>query len=216
MAANVYCAYLCGADLSGANLTGANLSRTSALGTDFTDAKFTSVCLEDWNINSATKLNYVDCQYVYLKHRNAIQINHHERRPSIGEFAPGEFTKLFQKALETVDLIFADGIDWKAFLLSFQELQAEYGEENLSVQAIEKKSGGAFVIRLEVPPEANKADIETQAKALYEIQLNALEARYHAELQAKDEQIVIYRQQNATLENVINILEHRFSNQKRK
>ncbi|MBD2527882.1 hypothetical protein H6G86_37370, partial [Nostoc sp. FACHB-133] len=81
--------------------------------------------------------------------------------------------------------------------------------ENLSVQAIEKKSGGAFVIRLEVPPEANKADIESQTKALYEIQLKVLEARYHAELQAKDEQIVIYRQQNATLENVINILGNR-------
>ncbi|MBD2342228.1 pentapeptide repeat-containing protein [Calothrix sp. FACHB-156] len=190
-------------DLSGANLSGANLSRTQVLGTDFTDAKFTGACLEDWNINGTTKLDNIDCQYVYLKN------NQQERRPHSGAFAPGEFTKLFQKALETVDLIFADGIDWKAFLYSFQELQAEYGEENLSVQAIEKKSGGAFVIRLEVPPEANKADVESQAKALYEIQLKGLEARYHAELQAKDEQIVIYRQQNATLENVINILGNR-------
>ncbi|MHC5739977.1 pentapeptide repeat-containing protein [Nostoc sp.] len=196
---------LTGIDLTGIDLSTANLSRTQALGTDFTGAKFTGACLEDWNINSGTKLNDIDCQYVYLKS------NKQERRPSTSsrDFAPGEFTKLFQKALETVDLIFADGIDWKAFLLSFQELQTEYGEENLSVQAIEKKSGGAFVIRLEVPPEANKADIESQTKALYEIQLKALEARYHAELQAKDEQIIIYRQQNATLENVINILGNR-------
>ena len=192
-----------GVNLSGANLIGAKLIRTQVLGTDFTGAKFTSAYLEDWNINSATKLNDIDCQYVYLKS------DKQERRPSSGEFRLGEFTKLFQKALETVDLIFTDGIDWKAFLLSFQELQAEYGEEDLSVQAIEKKSGGAFVIRLEVPLEANKAEIEHQAKALYEIQLKGLEARYHAELQAKDEQIVIYRQQNATLENVINILGNR-------
>ncbi|ODH00655.1 hypothetical protein A4S05_32260 [Nostoc sp. KVJ20] len=191
-----------GLDFSNVDLSRANLSRTQALETDFTNAKFTGACLEDWNINSATKLNDIDCQYVYLRS------DEQERRPSSSskEFTPGEFTKLFQKALETVDLIFADGIDWKAFLLSFQELQAEYGEENLSVQAIEKKSGGAFVIRLEVPPEANKADIESQAKALYEIQLKALEARYHAELQAKNEQIVIYLQQNATLEKVIDIL----------
>ncbi|MBD2527263.1 hypothetical protein H6G86_33935, partial [Nostoc sp. FACHB-133] len=78
--------------------------------------------------------------------------------------------------------------------------------ENLSVQAIEKKSGGAFVIRLEVPPEANKADIESQAKALYEIKLNALEAIYHAKLQAKDEQIAEYRQSNTNLNNIINLL----------
>lgn len=197
---------LSGADLSGADLSRANLSRTQALKTDFTNAKFTSACLEDWNINSSTKLNDVDCQYVYLRERIYFTEDDQERRPSSGEFAPGEFTKLFQKALETVDLIFSDGIDWKAFLLSFQELQAEYGEENLSVQAIEKKSGGAFVIRLEVPPEANKADIESQVKALYEIQLKALEARYHAELQAKDEQIITYRQHNASLENIINML----------
>ncbi|MHC5746698.1 MAG: pentapeptide repeat-containing protein [Nostoc sp.] len=201
--ANLSTLDISGLDLSTANLSTANLSRTQALKTDFSNAKFTGACLEDWHINSATKLDDIDCQYVYLKS------DFQERRPSSGEFTPGEFTKLFQKALETVDLIFTGGIDWKAFLFSFQELQAEYGEKNLSVQAIEKKSGGAFIIRLEVPPEANKADIESQAKALYEIQLKGLEARYHAELQAKNEQIVIYRQQNASLENVINILGNR-------
>lgn len=187
-------------DLSKVNLSGANLIRTQALGTNFTAAHLTGVCLEDWNINAATKLDNINCRYVYLKS------DKQERRPSSGEFAPGEFTKLFQKLLETVDLIFADGIDWKAFLLSFQELQAEYGEENLSVQAIEKKTGGAFVIRLEVPPEANKPDIERQAKELYEIKLNALESIYQAKLQAKDEQIAEYRQTNANLNNIINLL----------
>jgi uncharacterized protein YjbI with pentapeptide repeats len=205
--ANLSGANLSGADLSGADLREADLReakliRTQVLGTDFTSAKFTGACLQDWNINSATKLNNIDCQYVYLK------LDNQERRPSTSsrDFAPGEFTKLFHKALETVDLIFNDGIDWKAFLLSFQELQTEYGEENLSVQAIEKKSGGTFVIRLEVPPEANKADIESQAKALYEIKLNALEAIYHAKLQAKDEQIAEYRHSNTNLNNIISLL----------
>jgi uncharacterized protein YjbI with pentapeptide repeats len=162
---------LSGAKLGGANLSGANLSKTQALGTDFTGAKFTGACLEDWNINSATKLDNIDCQYIYLKR------DKQEPRPSSGEFAPGEFTKLFQKALETVDLIFTNGIDWKAFLLSFQELQAEYGEENLSVQAIEKKNGGAFVIRLEVRPEANKAEIEFREKELYQQHIFLMEAQ---------------------------------------
>jgi uncharacterized protein YjbI with pentapeptide repeats len=194
---------LSGLDLSGADISRANLSRTQALGTDFTGAKFTGACLEDWNINSATKLDNIDCQYVYLKN------DKQERRPSKGDFAPGEFTKLFQKALETVDLIFADGIDWKAFLFSFQELQAKYGEENLSVQAIEKKSGGAFIIRLEVPQETNKAEIETQAKELYEHKLNVLEVRYHNQLKAKDEQIAIYRQQNTDLTEIVKLMAER-------
>ncbi|MHC5855163.1 pentapeptide repeat-containing protein [Nostoc sp.] len=191
--ANLSMANLSMAELIGANLSMANLSRTQALGTDFTGAKFTATCLEDWHINSATKLDNIDCQYVYLKSYKQ------ERRPSSGEFRLGEFTKLFQKALETVDLIFTDGIDWKAFLLSFQELQAEYGEENLSVQAFEKKSGGAFVVRLEVLPEANKAEIECRIKELYEVKLNALEGMYRKELQAKDEQIIIYKEQSASI-----------------
>jgi hypothetical protein len=29
----------------------------------------------------------------------------------------------FSKAFETVDLIFSEGIDWQAFLASFQKLQ---------------------------------------------------------------------------------------------
>ena len=197
--ANLNGANLNGANLNGANLNGAKLIRTQVLGTDFTGAKFTGTCLENWNINSATILNNIDCQYVYLKS------DFQERRPSSGEFRLGEFTKLFQKALETVDLIFADGIDWKAFLLSFQELQAEYGEENLSVQAIEKKSGGAFIIRLEVPPEANKADIESQAKALYEIPLNALETIYRNQLKAKDVQIKIFHKKNANLWELVKL-----------
>jgi hypothetical protein len=130
-----------------------------------------------------------------------------ERRPHDPNknFALGEFTKLFQKALETVDLIFSDGIDWKAFLSSFGELQVKYGKQNLSVQAIEQKSGDAFVIRLNVPPDADKAEIESQAKKLYDKELKYLEARYRAELNAKDEQIAFSRQYNANLMEIIRL-----------
>ncbi|MCY7277134.1 MAG: hypothetical protein LH702_26245 [Phormidesmis sp. CAN_BIN44] len=74
-------------------------------------------------------------------------------------------------------MIFRDGIDWKAFFQSFQELRSQYGDENISIQAIEKKSGGAFVICLEVPLEAHKAAINRQAKQLYEGQIRQLEER---------------------------------------
>ncbi|MBE9209231.1 pentapeptide repeat-containing protein [Nostoc sp. LEGE 06077] len=174
--ANLSYAELIKADLKEANLqnaclVNANLAVTQVLDANLEGANLTGACLKDWIINKNTKFVNVICQYFYL------QSGQRERCPNRGEFAPGEFTKLFQKALETVNLIFADGIDWKAFLLSFQELQAEYGEENLSVQAIEKKSGGAFVIRLEVPPEANKADIEFRGKELYQRHISLLEGQ---------------------------------------
>jgi hypothetical protein len=146
-------------------------------------AIFTGACIEDWNINSETNLNNVICDYVYLKE------DEQERRPSDPKknFAPGEFTKLFQKALETVDLIFSDGIDWQVFLASFQNLQVEYGSDQLAIQAIEKKPGGAFVIRVEVPLDADKASIE-----------DSFWQKYKPLLEAKDEQIAFYRQEMET------------------
>ena len=140
----------------------------------------TGACIQDWNINSETNLENVICDYVYLRQ------DQQERRPHDlnRNFEPGEFTKLFQKALETVDLVFLDGIDWKAFLLSLKELQNEYGQENVDVQGIEKRPGGTFVVRIDVPPEVNKAEIESKAKHSYETQLKIIEVEHRAELRS--------------------------------
>ncbi|MHC5719038.1 MAG: hypothetical protein ACYTX0_44975, partial [Nostoc sp.] len=48
--------------------------------------------IEDWHTNIATNLTDVICDYIYLRQGQK------ERRPSIGDFAPGEFAKLFQKS----------------------------------------------------------------------------------------------------------------------
>jgi len=203
--ANLYEAKLSKVNLTGANLTEANLSQLKALGANFAFANLTGACIEDWHINNETNFTGVICAYIYLRDGEK------ERRPSdpTVDFAPGEFVALVQKSLETVDLIFADGIDWKAFLSSFNELKTQYGEDKLAVQAIEQKKSGAFVIKLEVPQEANKGEIERQAKEYYENNLKLLETRYHKELQAKDEQIILYRQHNTSLEKIIDMLGNR-------
>jgi uncharacterized protein YjbI with pentapeptide repeats len=188
---------LSGADLSGADLSEAtfqgacleqaNLTKTHVLATNFNGAKLTGACLEAWNIDSGTQLDKVICNYVYLK---SVQ---RERRPSHESeiFAPGEFTKLFQKALETVDLIFRNGIDWQSFLTSFQKLQVECGGDELFIQAIENKNDGVFVIRVNVPHDANKAEIENYLKKEYEFELKFKDEM----LQIKDDQIAFYREQ---------------------
>jgi uncharacterized protein YjbI with pentapeptide repeats len=195
---------LSGSDFSRTNLNKANLSNvflraSHLLESNLTSAILTGACIQDWNINNATILEDVTCEYVYLKGKGLNpkgQYHLSDRRPHSPNsiFSPGEFAKLFQKALETVDLIFVDGIDWKAFFQSFQELRSQYDDETLSIQAIEKKSGGAFVIRLEVPPEADKAAIESQAKELYERDRLLLETQYQSLLKAKDGQIAIYQE----------------------
>ncbi|MEM8809927.1 MAG: pentapeptide repeat-containing protein, partial [Cyanobacteria bacterium P01_G01_bin.38] len=186
---------LSGVDLSGANLSGTNLIAIQGLGANFKRAIFTGACIEDWNINSATNLKGVVCDYVYL------QRNHQERRPHGGSFQPGEFTQRFQQFLETVDLFFDDGVDWKAFLTSFQDLQSRYGDENLAVQGIERKSQNSFEIRLAVPPEVDKAEIERIAYKRYETERQLREAQFREQLAAKEGELMLYRQQADSLKN---------------
>jgi uncharacterized protein YjbI with pentapeptide repeats len=204
--ANFKGANLKGANFRGAYLSGANLQRTKALDTNFNKAVFTEACLEDWHTNSATNLDEVICDYVYL------QADQKERSPSDRNFAPGEFTELFQKALETVDLIFRNGIDWQAFLTSFQKVQVENNSSGLSIQAIENKNKGTFVIRVNVPPEAHKAEVEKYLKREYESELKAADKKYRYQLQANYEQIATYREQSTDLIEIVKVMAGRTIN----
>ncbi|MEM7759843.1 MAG: pentapeptide repeat-containing protein [Cyanobacteria bacterium P01_A01_bin.40] len=201
--ASLYDVDLGGAYLFCANLSGTNLNSVRALATNFEGGILTGACIEDWNINSKTNLKDVECDFIYLEK------NEQNRRPHDPNkiFAPGEFTHLFQKALETVDLIFSEGIEWTTFLKSFHQLQAEVKSEDLSIQAIEKKSSGAFVVRLEVPEEANKAEIEKYIKQEYEVKLKVIEASYQKQLKAKDEELIqVYREKSIDMLRVVEML----------
>jgi len=204
--ANFTEADISGATLQQVSLERANLTKTQALGTNFKEAKLTGACLEAWNIDSNTQLDRVNCNYVYLLNSQK------ERRPSSGEFAPGDFTKLFQEILNTVDLIFRNGIDWKAFTYSFKKLQVENEDIELSIQSIENKGDGVVVVRVNVPTDTNKAKIHTDFTQNYQVALEAVKERYQVELNSKDEQIAIYRQHQADLQTAIKVLANSSAN----
>ena len=214
--ANLSGAYLRGANLKGANLIdanliGANLSRSNlhrikALHSNLYKAILTGACLQDWHTNSATNLEDVICDYIYL------EAEQKERRPIEGNFAQGEFTNLFQKTLETVDLIFSNGIDWQAFLFSFEKIQVKTGILELSIQTMENKNDGTLVIRLSVPNEVNKIDIEHSLKREYEHQLKAIDKIYRYQLQATYEEIATYRHQSIDLIEIVKVMASRTIN----
>ncbi len=219
--ANLKCANLIGADLKEANLKEANISEatfqgaclekanltlTQAVNTDFTSAQMTGACVEAWNIESTTKLNNVDCRFVYLLEYPKPETDDRERRPSSGDFQPGEFTKLFEEVLNTVDLIFRNGIDWKAFVTAFQNVQNQNEDTELALQSIENKGDGVVVVKVGVPLDADKEKIHSDFTQSYQIALQAVEEKYKAQLQAKDEQIVIYRQQSGDMKEIISLL----------
>ena len=197
---------LSGAILQGANLDFAILTETNAVGADFTGAKMTGTTLEAWNIDSTTILDEVDSRFVYLLEDPKPGTDDKERRPSSGEFLPGEFTKLFQEVLNTVDIIFRDGIDWKAFIQSFQQVQVENEDTELNVQSIENKGDGVFVIKVNTPPNADKAKIHSELVQRYEEKLQALESRYNLELEGKNREIEIYRQQYINIPKILEVL----------
>ncbi len=215
--ANLTDASFIGSNLNRANLQGANLSRAKLVqtlleGADLTGATLTGAYIQDWGISSTTKIERTNCDYVYLK----LPTNEKpdpDRHPADTNtnFKPGEFASLVGVVTNTIDLVFENGIDWKAFLPTLQELQFKYQEENLSIAAIEKKPDGAFVVRLNVSPYADKGLIETQAKKLYEEKLKLIEAQHRAELKSleaeysiklsnKTEEIIqVYKKHNSDI-----------------
>ena len=198
--ANLSRAKLSKSDLSEANLSRANLSRTNlievkALKANFTFAVLTGACIENWHINAETVLEDIQCQYIYLKKEpNGKSV---DRRPSNEDtiFAAGDFAKLVRKAQSTVDLIFRNGIDWKALVISFDKFKIESDGAELTVRAIENKDDGDFVIKVDVPADANKSEIERFLKQEYESAIVAIDARYQERLSLKDEQAKFYLEQ---------------------
>ncbi|NEP90393.1 MAG: pentapeptide repeat-containing protein [Okeania sp. SIO2C2] len=191
------------ATLYQANLEGANLTEINVIGTDLKQATLTAACIEAWNTDSTTRLDEIHCDYIYL-------LNHQqERRPSSGIFAPGEFTKLFEEVFNTVDLIFQDGVNWKAFVSAFKQLQVENEGTELTVQSIENKGDGVIVVKVEVPLNADKEKIHSDFHQNYELKLQALEREYKTKLQIKDSEIESYKRENVNMIEVIKLLASR-------
>jgi uncharacterized protein YjbI with pentapeptide repeats len=208
--ANLSGADLTEADISAANLTGAdleqaNLTKVHAIATNLQQTRLTGACIEAWNIDSTTILDDVVCDYVYLRHHQQ------ERRPSSGDFAPGDFAELFQEIIHTLDLLFRNGIDQKAFNYSLYQLQVENDGLELSIQSLEKKSNGTLIVRMEVPENSDKGKLHSDFFQSYELALQAIASQYQEQLQAKDEQIDLYRQQQADWQVVLQLLENKAS-----
>lgn len=204
------------ADLSGADLTDADLSRATLIGADLTGATLTGACLDGWNIDAATCLDDVSADYVFLA--TGPDGSRHERRPQgEGSFSPGDFTTLFQQAIATVDLIFRNGIDWNAFRAAFDDLRARHAartgqapeDAGVHVQSIENGDAGQLIVRVAVPPDADKDVDYRRLVADYEAHLARLTAERDCltgALEHSRDLLAVERRHNASLEHVIDVM----------
>lgn len=196
--ANLSEAKLIKADLSltvmrAANLQSADLSAAQALETNFTNANFTGACLFSWNINSKTKLDSVQCDYIYLKKKTDFEFS--DRFPNDGTFQLGEFSRWLQQVSGFTELFFTNGIT--EFIQVFKRLQQNCTNEIFSIQTIEQKKGDGLSVRLEVLPEEN----QEVAKKFNAEQLQLAKATY--ELQTKSQIIELQKQHHANLMELV-------------
>jgi len=109
---------------------------------------------------------------------------------------------------DTIEFSFHNGIDWSAFKYSFNLVIENEGIE-VEVQGIEDKGNGELVVRVRVPSDANKAQVYKDFMCNYEVTIQAIEAKYQAALQSKDEQITIYREKSADRTEILRLLANR-------
>jgi uncharacterized protein YjbI with pentapeptide repeats len=171
------------ANFSQANLKAAKLIRVQALNTNFSEALFTEACLEDWNISTATNVDNIVCDYVYL------QDAHKERCPIYGNFLPGDFSKILRKTLETINLVFYHGINWKAFSAAFKNAELENQGAQLDILNIEKKEDGILIVQVKVSSSGDKFKVHHDLRTGYENALKALEIPSHTQVENQEQEI---------------------------
>ncbi|MFM5980485.1 MAG: hypothetical protein ACKO9I_08125, partial [Sphaerospermopsis kisseleviana] len=110
------------------------------------------------------------------------------------------------EVLNTVDFIFRNGINWQAFFHAFGKVQNDNEDTELSIQSIGNKGDGVFVVKVAVSENADKEKIHSDFTQNYQLALQAVEEKYKAELQAKDKEITIYRQQSAEMTEIVKLL----------
>jgi uncharacterized protein YjbI with pentapeptide repeats len=162
---NLLRANLSGADLQAANLQNCILVQTDLTGTNLTDTNLTGACIENWNINGRTNFTEVQCDYIYRKLDDTGKPT--DRYPLDRNFEPGEFASLYQEVENAVELIFKEGINWRAFAFSLQKLQLDDEGLGLQLRGIEQR-GDFWVVKVTHDQNVPSAVVEQKLGAAYE------------------------------------------------
>lgn len=169
---------LSGSDLKNADLRGAILARTNVTGVDFSDANLTGVCIQDWNVNRETLFTNVLCDYIYRKLDEKGEPT--DRYPLDRNFDAREFESLYQEVGNVVDLVFKEGINWRAFAFTLQKLQIEDEGLGLELKGVEKR-GDLWIVKVTHSDQVPTSVVEQHLNASYD--------RLQALLAAKEQQI---------------------------
>ncbi|NEQ50676.1 MAG: pentapeptide repeat-containing protein [Leptolyngbya sp. SIO3F4] len=169
---------LTGADLRDADLRGAILARTQMIDTDFSNANLTGICIQDWSVNEQTLFTNVLCDYVYRELDEKGESI--DRYPADRNFEPQEFESLYQELGNVAELVFKEGVNWRAFSFSMQKLDLEDDGLGLELKGFERR-GDRWVVRVTHNQFVPKQEVESRLIGMYD-EMKGL-------LAAKEEQI---------------------------
>jgi uncharacterized protein YjbI with pentapeptide repeats len=155
---------LTGADLQGADLRGSILVRAQVVDVDFTDANLTGICIEDWSINSQTRFTNVQCDYIYRRLNEKGKPT--DRYPADRNFGPKEFAELYQEVSNVVELVFEEGVNWRAFSFGLQKLQIDDDGLGLELRGVEKRSD-RWVVKVAYNEHIPGHEVEQRVTGVY-------------------------------------------------
>jgi len=162
--ANLQDASFIGANLNQSNLRGADLSRailkqTQLDDADLTGAILTGACIEDWGMTSTTKLENVQCEYIYMRlptseKRNPLRKPDDERKT----FSEGEFADFIKPYFDTLDLYHRQDVDPRSISIALKNLAENHPDADLQFVALEWRGNG-LNIRYTTAPDVDKSEL---------------------------------------------------------
>lgn len=163
--ANLQDASFIGANLNHANLRSADLSRAILKqaqldDADLTGAILTGACIEDWGITGTTKLEGVECDYVFMRHETKDNPDRLRKPDNWREtFADGEFADFIKPYVDTLDLYHSQDIDPRAISIALKNLAANHPDEKLMLVTIERRGSNGLNLRFTTALGADKSEL---------------------------------------------------------
>jgi len=159
-----------GTELSEANLQDANLSRARLVQTqldqaDLTGACLTGACIEDWGITSDTKVDRVECKYVFMRWVKPGDPDPDPRRKPDNweeEFEDGDFADFIKPLIDTLDLYHNRRVDPRAIAISFKQLAENHPDTELEIVAMEKRGTDKLLLRVRTAQGADRSALNAE------------------------------------------------------
>jgi uncharacterized protein YjbI with pentapeptide repeats/ElaB/YqjD/DUF883 family membrane-anchored ribosome-binding protein len=178
------------ADLQNADLSRAILKQTQLDGTNLMGAILTGAYIEDWGITSTTKLENVQCDYVYMRVPTQDNPNPLRKPDNLRQtFAEGEFADFIQPFFDTLDLYHSQDVDPRAISIALKKLSDNHPDDRLQFIAMERRGSHGLNLRFSTQASASKSELSHEYFTNYTQIKNELPAAVQMQLAEQNAEI---------------------------